>query len=72
MTEEERYARVAEQMKGLLDAAALDMNPAANLLRAQLYAELYARNEATHLRVMVARTDFIETLIARIAQGERP
>lgn len=62
MTEEERYQLIQEQMKDLLDAAAKDPNPAANLLRAQLYAEMYARNERHHMRVMEARTDFVQTL----------
>jgi hypothetical protein len=52
MTEEQRYATVQQQMKDLLDAAAIDPNPATNLLRAMLYAELYERNEQTHQRVL--------------------
>jgi len=50
--EQQRYAAVQAQMKELLDAAAADLNPATNLLRAMLYAELYAGNEATHERIM--------------------
>lgn len=68
MTEEERYAAVQEQMKDLLDAAAVDLDPAANMLRAMLYAEMYDRNERHHMRVMAARTDFVRVLWARIAQ----
>jgi hypothetical protein len=64
MTEEERYARVQEQMKELLDAAATDLNPATNLLRAMLYAEMRQRNELVHMRVMEVRTEFVQTLWA--------
>ena len=66
MSEEQRYAAVQSQMKDLLDAAAKDLNPATNLLRAMLYAELYERNEATHQRMMDARTGLVRTLVARI------
>jgi len=66
MREEERYQIIEDQMKGLLDAAATDLNPATNLLRAQLYAELYARNERHHDRVMTARADLARTLWAHI------
>jgi hypothetical protein len=54
-------------MKALLDAAAKDLNLATNILRAMLYAELYAGNELTHQRVMMeARTSFVQTLQLRI------
>jgi hypothetical protein len=66
MTEEEQYSTVQQQMKDLLDATAVDLNPVTNLLRAMLYAELYERNEATHQRVMDARMSFVQTLQARI------
>lgn len=68
MTEEERYQRVQEQMKDLLDAAAVDLNPATNMLRAMLYAEMYERNERHHMRVIEARTAFVRVLWAHIAQ----
>ena len=67
MIEEQRYATVQAQMKDLLDAAAIDLNPATNLLRAMLYAEMYARNEKHHALVMNARTGFVQVLRARIA-----
>ncbi len=66
--EEQRYAAVQRQMKGLLDAAASDLNPATNLLRALLYAEMYERNEMTHQRVLEAQMSLIQTLQARISQ----
>jgi hypothetical protein len=68
MSEEQRYAAVQEQMKGLLDTAAKDVNPIADLLRAILYAELYERNERTHQRVVAARLDLVQTLEARISE----
>ncbi len=71
MTEEERYARVQEQMKELLDAAATDLNPATNLLRSMLYAELLRRNELTHWRVMDVRAEFVGTLWRLIEKGRR-
>ena len=66
MTEEERYARVAEQMRELCDAGKTDLNPATNLLRGMLHAELYVRNELTHARVMEVRQDFIGILLALV------
>ena len=71
MREEERYVLVNEQMKELIDAAATDLNPATNLLRAMLYAEILKRNELTHVRVMEARTEFVGTLWTLIERKRR-
>jgi hypothetical protein len=68
MTEEERYALINGQMKELLDKAATDLNPATNMLRAMLYAEMYCRNELTHMQVMEVRTAFVGTLWGLIAK----
>jgi len=68
MREEERYDIVQEQMRELLDAATTDVNPATNMLRAMLYAELFEHNELTHMRVMEARTEFVGTLWDLIAK----
>jgi len=62
MREEERSALINGQMKELLDKAATDLNPVTNMLRAMLYAEMYVRNELTHMRVMEARTEFVQIL----------
>jgi len=38
------------------------LNPAANILRAQLYAERYTLNEEQHQRVIEARRGFMQVL----------
>lgn len=50
MTEDQRYATIQAQIKQLLDDAVNDKSPATALLRAQIVAELYTRNELTHQR----------------------
>ena len=50
MNEEQRYAAVSAQITQLLDNAVNDKSPATALLRAQLVAELYTRNETAHQR----------------------
>jgi len=66
MTEEERYARVQEQMKEIVDRAAMYRNPAIDALSAQLYAEMFKRNELTHQRVMEVRAELVGTFLALI------
>ena len=66
MTEEERYAIIKQQMQEISDRAATYNNPAIGLLSAQLYAEMHARNERHHGRVVEARAELIEVLRARV------
>jgi hypothetical protein len=56
-----RYATVQAQIEQLLDDAANDHDPVSALLRAQLVAELYARNEIAHAGQQ-ARADLITAL----------
>lgn len=55
MTEEERYATIQQQMNVIADRVVEYNNPVIGLLSAQLYAEMYARNEQHHQRVIEAR-----------------
>lgn len=52
MNEDKRYAAVNAQIKQLLDDAVNDTSPATAILRAMLVAEMYDRNEKTHMRAL--------------------
>lgn len=67
--EEARYAAVSDQITQLLDDATKDTSPVTALLRAQLVAEMYRRNEQAHTGYQ-ARVDLVTALQWRI-QGMR-
>ena len=67
MTEEDRYAAAQAQIAEINTTAGINPNPMKSLLSAMLTAEMYARNERHHQRVVEARTYFVQTLQARLA-----
>ena len=69
MSEEQRYAAVQDQLKGILDEAR-DGEFVGNMMRAMLYAELYEKNETTHQAHLEARGDLLGVLQARIESEE--
>jgi hypothetical protein len=71
MTEEDRYATVQQQMQEISDRAATFHNPVIGILSAQLYAEMYARNERHHMRVVQAREGFVQILEALVKKRKR-
>lgn len=69
--EDARYAAVQAQIEQIARDGANDRDPATAILRAQLIAEMYTKNERSHQRAIEAWTSIIQSLEIAI-QRRRP